>query len=152
MKRVATIKLAPTPEEADVPRRPLERVNEACNWLAARAFETGTIRPFDLHKPCYRDLRKRFELTAQVARLGNWSFGQLQTFIAYQARRAGIPAPFVDPKYTSKGRPACGAIDAKNRANQATFSCILCRHARHADAIAARDIRCRAEAARVNWP
>jgi hypothetical protein len=31
MKLVANIKLTPTPEEADVLRRMLERVNEACN-------------------------------------------------------------------------------------------------------------------------
>ena len=67
MKRVASIKLIPTPQEADVLRRTLERVNEACNWPAARAFESRTIRQFDLHKLCYRDLRKHFELAAQVA-------------------------------------------------------------------------------------
>jgi putative transposase len=67
MKLVATIKLTPTPKEADVLRRTLERVNEARNWLAARVFESRTVRLFDLHKLCYRDLRKRFELTAQVA-------------------------------------------------------------------------------------
>jgi putative transposase len=64
----------------------------------------------------------------------------------------GIPVLFVDPKYTSKGCPACGTIDDKNRTNQATFSCISCRHAGHADVIAARDIRCRAEAALVTRP
>jgi putative transposase len=67
MKRVANIKLTPPPEEAEVLRRSLERLNEACHWLAARAFETGTLRQFDLHKRCYRDLRQHFELTAQVA-------------------------------------------------------------------------------------
>jgi predicted transposase len=67
MKRVANIKLTPTPEEADVLRRTLERVNEAFNWLAARAFETGTTRQYDLHKLCYRELGECFELTAQVA-------------------------------------------------------------------------------------
>jgi hypothetical protein len=47
---------------------------------------------------------------------------QLQTFVASKARHAGIPVLFVDPKYTRKGCPACGAIDDGNRANQATFS------------------------------
>jgi hypothetical protein len=39
-------------------------VNEACYWLVAGAFETGTIRQFDPHELCHR---QHFELTAQVA-------------------------------------------------------------------------------------
>jgi putative transposase len=79
-----------------------------------------------------KGIRERVKASRpQRARLAHWSFGPLQTFVAYKARRAGIPVPFVDPKYTSKGCPACGAIDDKNRPNQATFPCISCRHAGH---------------------
>jgi putative transposase len=100
-----------------------------------------------------KGIRERVKASRpQRARLGHWSFGPLQTFVACKARRAGIPVLFVAPKYPSKGCPACGAIDDKNRANQATFSCISCRHAGHADVIAARNIRCRAEAALVTRP
>jgi putative transposase len=66
-KLVANIRLTPSVEKAGVPRRFSKRVNEPCNWLSARAFNTGTSRQYELHKPCYRGLRGRFELTAQVA-------------------------------------------------------------------------------------
>lgn len=84
------------------------------------------------------------------ARLSNWSFGQLRQFVEYKARRAGVPVIFVDPRYTSKGCPCCGTIDNKNRPNQATFSCVGCGHSGHADEVAARNIKLRAEAALSN--
>jgi putative transposase len=97
-----------------------------------------------------KGIRERVKASRrQRARLGNGSFGPLQTFVAYKVRRASIPVLFVDPKYTSQGCPACGTIDAKNRPNQATFSGISCSHA---DVIAARNISCRAEAALVTRP
>ena len=86
----------------------------------------------------------------QRARLGNWAFAQLQSFVAYKAKRAGIPVLFVDPRYTSQGCSSCGAIDKKNRPDQATFSCVSCGHAEIADINAARNIKLRAEAALCN--
>jgi IS605 OrfB family transposase len=81
---------------------------------------------------------------AQRARLGNWSFGQLRAFLEYKAKRAGVQIVAVDPRNTSKGCSACGCVDAKNRPNQATFSCIACNHTELADLNAARNIRARA--------
>lgn len=86
----------------------------------------------------------------QRARLSNWAFAQLRSFVAYKARRAGVPVVFVDARYTSKGCPCCGVIDDRNRKSQATFSCVACAHTGHADHIAARNIRSRAEAALRN--
>jgi IS605 OrfB family transposase len=77
----------------------------------------------------------------QRARLGNWGFAQLGGFIGYKARRAGVPVVYVDPRYTSRQCAECGCIDKKNRTNQATFSCVSCKHADNADHNAARNIR-----------
>jgi IS605 OrfB family transposase len=84
------------------------------------------------------------------ARLGNWSFWQLQAFVAYKAKRAGIPVLLVDPRHTSQGCSSCGTIDKKNRPDQATFFCVSCGHAEVADINAARNIKSRAEAALCN--
>jgi IS605 OrfB family transposase len=67
MKLVANLKLKPTPEQESSLRVTLERCNEACDWLAERAWENKTFRQYDLHKLCYRELRERFEISAQVA-------------------------------------------------------------------------------------
>jgi putative transposase len=80
----------------------------------------------------------------QRARLGNWGFGQLGAFIAYKAKRAGVPVCYVDPRNTSRQCAACGCIDKKNRTNQATFRCVSCGHTANADTNAAINIRSRA--------
>lgn len=64
---MAAIKLLPTQEQADALRETLERCNAACSWLAARGYEAGVFRQFDLQKLAYRELRSEFGLTAQAA-------------------------------------------------------------------------------------
>ncbi len=80
----------------------------------------------------------------QRARLGNWAFGQMGSFLSYKAKRAGVPVRFVDPRNTSRQCAACGCIDKKNRPTQAAFHCVACGHEAHADLNAARTIRQRA--------
>ena len=80
----------------------------------------------------------------QRARLGNWGFGQLGSFVVYKSKRVGVPVAFVDPRNTSRECRACGCIDKKNRPNQATFKCIGCGHEAQADINAALNIRQRA--------
>lgn len=80
----------------------------------------------------------------QRARLANWSFSQLRSFVAYKARLAGVPVVYVDPRNTSRTCPECGCIDKANRPNQATFSCVSCGYSAAADHNAARIIRARA--------
>lgn len=84
------------------------------------------------------------------SRLHSWSFHQLQTYIAYKARMAGVPVAHVDPRYTSQACSCCGAIDKKNRPNQATFSCIACGHTAQADINAATNIRSRTLVAKAD--
>jgi predicted transposase len=67
MKLVAKLKLKSTPEQEELLRVTLERCNEACNFLAAKGWQTHKFRQFDLHKLAYRDTRDIFSLTAQAA-------------------------------------------------------------------------------------
>ena len=64
---VVTTKLLPTPEQANVPLSTMERVNEACNWLAEKAFKEKTADKYRLHHAFYRDLREKFGLSAEMA-------------------------------------------------------------------------------------
>ncbi len=82
----------------------------------------------------------------QRARLTNWSFGQLQTFVTYKAQLAGVPLVLVDPRYTSQTCAECGHVAKANRRSQSSFLCVQCGHAALADANAARVIRTRARA------
>jgi IS605 OrfB family transposase len=87
----------------------------------------------------------------QRARLSNWSFFQLRTFVSYKARLSGVPVAFVDPRNTSRECPSCGHVEKANRKSQAEFLCRSCGLAGLADHIAALNIRSRARAA-VNQP
>lgn len=86
---------------------------------------------------------------AQRRRQHSWSFHRLRSFIEYQARWAGVPVAFVDPRNTSRTCPPCGLIDKRNRPDQAHFRCIGCGFAGPADTIAAGNI---ARRAAVNQP
>lgn len=78
------------------------------------------------------------------ARLHNWGFYQLKSFIEYKAKRWGIPVIFVDPKHTSQTCPVCDSVDRKNRPNRDTFKCCTCGFSQPADNVAALNIRAKA--------
>ena len=67
MKRVIQIQLKPTPQQAGSLEKTVRRFNEACNWLAACAFERKLANRFGLHKLYYYELRTRFGLPSQMA-------------------------------------------------------------------------------------
>ncbi|USY17686.1 transposase [Nocardiopsis exhalans] len=86
-------------------------------------------------------IRERVRLRKpQRVTLHSWSFAQLGSYIAYKAKRAGVPVVYVDAAYTSQGCSACDHIDKKNRPNQSTFVCTSCGFAEHADVNAGRNI------------
>ncbi|MFD6327680.1 RNA-guided endonuclease InsQ/TnpB family protein [Streptomyces sp. NPDC058442] len=90
-------------------------------------------------------IRERVRLRKpQRATLHSWSFHQLGSFIAYKARRAGVPVVHVDPAYTSRTCAECGHIDQANRVSQARFACRNCGFVDHADRNGSRNIRARA--------
>ena len=91
-------------------------------------------------------IRERVRLRKpQRATVHSWAFHQLGQFIAYKARRAGVPVVYVDPAYTSRTCAACGHIDKANRVSQAWFACRSCGFVDHADRNSSRNIRARAE-------
>ncbi|NWF27577.1 IS200/IS605 family element transposase accessory protein TnpB [Streptomyces sp. PKU-EA00015] len=89
-------------------------------------------------------IRERVRLRKpQRATLHSWAFQQLGEFIAYKARRAGVPVVYVDPAYTSRTCAQCGHIDKANRVSQAFFACRSCGFVDHADRNGSRNIRAR---------
>jgi putative transposase len=70
-----------------------------------------------------------------------WSFYQLTLFITYKAQRLGIKVEQVDPAYTSKQCPACGAC---NTAQDRTYICADCGWMGHRYAVGEINISRRA--------
>lgn len=94
-------------------------------------------------------IRDRVRLTAaQRGERNSWSFHQLQAFIAYKAKRAGVPVVIVDARNTSRKCPRCGHTTRANRLDRDHFACVGCGLAGPADQVAAVNIRDRA---RMTW-
>lgn len=67
MKLVATLKLVPEVDQKTALVALMARFNEACNWLAQRAFELQTADKLRLQKLHYAEIRERFSLGSQFA-------------------------------------------------------------------------------------
>ncbi|MDY7017153.1 MAG: transposase, partial [Nitrospirota bacterium] len=70
------------------------------------------------------------------ARLHRWAFRQLQDFVYYKAKAAGLRATYTDPAHTSQTCSVCGAIGKRERH---LFSC-ACGTRLHADVNASKNI------------
>lgn len=66
MKLTAQIKLMPSPEQANALLKTLEVANTACNYISDQAWENKIFSQFPLHGLVYRDVRDKFQLSAQV--------------------------------------------------------------------------------------
>jgi putative transposase len=78
------------------------------------------------------------------AERNQWAFAQLDGFIRYKARLAGVPVVEVNPAYTSQECSRCGHI---HKPNGKLFSCPACGHEDHRDSnasfvIAKRGLEC----------
>jgi len=85
-----------------------------------------------------KDIRQRTKIRNRHLNrmVSGWSFGQLQTFIAYKAKRAGIAVELVNPAYTSQTCPTCGKRGTRR---QDVFRCTTCG-VMHADIVGALNI------------
>ncbi|MEE1941077.1 transposase [Streptomyces sp. TRM 70361] len=97
-----------------------------------------------------RGIRERVTVPRdQRARQSAWPFHQLGAFLAYKAKRAGVPFLEVDPAHTSQRCPRCGHTERANRRARDHFSCRRCGLAGPADRVAGVNIAQRAATAWV---
>jgi IS605 OrfB family transposase len=108
------------------------------------ATAKGTARGIALEDLTHIRSRITVRHGRQRVTLHSWAFDQLRQYIQYKSRLAGVPVVVVDPRNTSRTCPSCGCVDKANRKTQASFLCISCGFAGHADAIAAGVIASRA--------
>lgn len=73
------------------------------------------------------------------AKLGSWSFFQLQTFLRYKAEQTGKTVISVNPRHTSQTCSRCGYTDRSNRKG-GWFKCGQCGFQLDADLNASRNI------------
>jgi putative transposase len=77
-----------------------------------------------------------------------WSM--FRRLVEYKQLWRGGEVIAVNPRYTSQTCPQCGHVSAKNRPQQALFSCQQCGYSYHADVVAAQNILARGHRERLN--
>jgi len=66
MKLTAQVKLAINSSQRETLLHTMETANSACNEISDTAWKTGAFRQYDLHRECYKTIRDKFPLSAQV--------------------------------------------------------------------------------------
>ena len=114
-------------------RRFVRDVNHSVSkQIVKKPFNVVALEKLEVKKA--KKNGRRFNL-----KLGNWSYGQLSTFIKYKAESLGKTVVEVNPKYTSQMCSKCGYTSKSNRRGL-TFTCQECRYELNADLNAARNI------------
>ena len=84
-------------------------------------------------------IRSKVRSTKKADRsVHSWSFYQLQQFIEYKAKLAGLEIKYIEAKYTSRSCSRCGEIRKSNRRGN-LYTC-SCGNRIHADLNAAKNI------------
>lgn len=85
-------------------------------------------------------------------RRSQWSFAELQTFLAYKAPLNGSMAVKVDANYTSQSCTQCGHTSKANRPGAGLiFICENCGYEVHSDLLGSRNITMRTLVSRQDW-
>jgi putative transposase len=112
-------------------RREKERVKQALHRVAtlivqkARANNEAIVLE-RLKGIRYRHQKGNGERTARRRRIALWPFRQLQSYIDYKARWAGVPVEYVSPAWTSKTCNVCGYINHKLKVTDRSWLCPNC--------------------------
>ena len=85
-------------------------------------------------------------------RKSQWSFAELQTFLAYKAPLNGSMTVKVDANYTSQACTSCGHTSKANRPKAGLmFRCENCEYEVHSDLLGSRNIAMRTLVIRQDW-
>jgi putative transposase len=111
--------------------REKERVNQALHRVATLIVEKAranneAIALERLKGIRYAHRKGNGEGTARRRRIALWPFRQLQSYIDYKARWAGVPIEYVSPAYTSKTCNLCGFINHKLKVTERSWLCPQC--------------------------
>ena len=74
----------------------------------------------------YAHYKGNGETRAKRRRIALWPFRQLQAYIDYKARWAGVPIEYVSAAYTSKTCHVCGYVNRKLKLNERSWLCPQC--------------------------
>ncbi|HEX4599340.1 MAG TPA: transposase [Burkholderiaceae bacterium] len=117
-------------------RRRVKHVNhETSKAIVVAAIEAGVAK---ITMEDLTHIRDQIRAGRRMrARLHGWAWRQLQTFVEYKARAAGIAVEYANPAYTSQTCACCGALGQRVKHR---FVCEQCGIRAHADLNASRNL------------
>jgi IS605 OrfB family transposase len=117
-------------------RRRISHINhETSKAIVAEARRLGVSK---IVMEDLAHIRNRIQAGKRMrARLHGWAFRQLQGFIEYKAKAAGIAVEYVNPAYTSQTCSCCGALGQRIKHR---FVCDKCGLRARADYSASRNL------------
>lgn len=119
--------------------------NDRNHCISKSIVATAKRLSFSIALEDLRNIKDRIKARkSQRARMGNWSFYQLKSFIKYKAKIVGIPVIEVDPRNTSRTCPYCKFVSKANRKTRDLFCCKQCGFSESADLVAAWNIQAKA--------
>ncbi len=122
-------------------RREARRARDVNHRISKRIVERAERTDHGIVLEDLRGIRGRVrQAKQQRSMLHAWGFAQLRDFIAYKARRVGVPVLVVDPAYTSQTCSECDHTSRRNRPTRNRFVCRSCGVVLHADVNAARNL------------
>jgi IS605 OrfB family transposase len=137
------------------------RLKQAHNHYISRrivdAYPQSLIGLEDLTNIRERTRRRHGKRVSAKQRRANrhasqWTFAELQGYVAYKALLAGGMAVQVDAYKTSQACPRCGYTSPDNRPQQGLlFVCQVCQLSLHSDLVGARNVALRTLLARQDW-
>jgi len=112
-------------------RREKERVSQALHRISTLIAEKARANKEAIVLERLKGIRcahKRGngEGTARRRRIALWPFRQLQSYVEYKARWAGVPLEYVSAAYTSKTCHICGYINRSLKLTDRSWLCPQC--------------------------
>jgi IS605 OrfB family transposase len=109
--------------------------HETSKAMVAEAIGAGVAR---ITMEDLTHIRARLQAGRRMrGRLHRWAWRQLQTFVEYKAKAAGIAVEYVNPAYTSQTCACCGKLGQRTRHR---FVCANCGLRAHSDLNASRNL------------
>jgi len=109
-------------------RREKERVSQALHGVSTLIVEKAREDKEAIVLERLKGIRHAHqkgngEGKARRRRIALWPFWQLQSYIEYKAKWAGVPVEYDSPSYTSKKCNVCGSINRKLKLTERSCLC-----------------------------
>jgi len=128
-------------------RKKLNRARRKAKAELSRRINTSVNQVLKKRQPSVMvteklDIRGKAKNKRLLRLVSLWTRGILKERVEFKASAGGSRREQVNPSYSSQMCPSCGYVHRNNRKGD-VFQCVRCKHADHADRVAAINLKAR---------